>query len=102
MRPPPHARSAVTFYDNAQAKGDETAKKRRINPLNPVPVEPLPASLNEAFVLALICLVKILGAIVKPAPIIIAGNLLKVVPWGTPENPKDLKLVSIRALATTL
>jgi hypothetical protein len=27
---------------------DETAKKRRINPLNPVPVEPLPTSLNEA------------------------------------------------------
>jgi hypothetical protein len=27
---------------------DETAKKRRINPLNPVPVEPLPATLNEA------------------------------------------------------
>jgi hypothetical protein len=49
MRPPPHSRSAVTFYNDAQAKGDETAKKWRINPLNPVPVEPLPASLNEAY-----------------------------------------------------
>jgi hypothetical protein len=56
MRPPPRVRSAVTFYDDAQAKEDETikkmrdetAKKRRINPLNPVPAEPLPASLNEA------------------------------------------------------
>jgi hypothetical protein len=61
---------------------------------------PRPAMLS--FVLALIFLVKILGVIVKPAPIIIAGSLLKVVPWGTPENPEDLKLVSIRALVTTL
>ena len=57
MRPPSRVRGAVTFYDDAQAKGDETikkmrdktAKKRRINPLNPIPVEPLPASLNEAY-----------------------------------------------------
>ena len=56
MRPPPRVRSAVTFYDDAQTKGDEAikkmrdekAKKRRINPLNPVPVEPLPATLNNA------------------------------------------------------
>jgi hypothetical protein len=33
-----------------------------------------------SFVLALICLVKILDVIVKPVPIIIAGNLLKIIP----------------------
>jgi hypothetical protein len=56
MRPPPRKRDAVIFYDDKKAKGEEavekkrseTAKKRRTNALEPVPVEPLPKLLHQA------------------------------------------------------
>jgi hypothetical protein len=50
MRPPLLDYNALTKYDDSQAKGDEavkkmrlkTVKRRRINALLPVPIDPLP------------------------------------------------------------
>jgi hypothetical protein len=56
MRPPPRDRNAPTKYDDSKAKGGEglaktrlkTVKRRRINALLPVQVEPLPEPLQQA------------------------------------------------------
>ena len=56
MQRPHRARRAVVYHDDRLASGEEivkkkrleTSKKRRINPHIPVPVEPLPDSIQEA------------------------------------------------------
>lgn len=56
MRPPSRKRNTIIFYDNKKAKEKEavekerskTAKKRRTNTLEPIPVEPLPKLLHQA------------------------------------------------------
>jgi hypothetical protein len=56
MQRPRRARRAVVFHDDRLANEEEivrkkrleTSKKRRANPHIPVPVEPLPDSIQEA------------------------------------------------------